>query len=290
MQTITEIHQLRQQIRAWRINGEKITFVPTMGNLHQGHSSLVEQARQHGTKVVVSIFINPMQFDNQEELAKYPRTITDDQTELESMGTDLLFLPSPEMIYPQGFTNTCFVKVPALAELFCGRSRPGHFTGVTTVVNKLFNLVQPDIAIFGEKDFQQLLLIRQMVTDLFINVEIIAAPTKREQSGLAMSSRNNYLNAYQREQQAPIIYQSLANTQYQLMAGERDFAALEAAAIECIENAGLTIDFFNIQNADDLSKADHTSTQVVILVAAYLGKARLIDNLICDLQDITANH
>lgn len=279
MQTITQIDKLRQQIHAWRMAGEKIAFVPTMGNLHCGHSSLVEQARNHGTKVVVSIFINPMQFDNQEDLAKYPRTIDDDKAVLESMDTDLLFLPTPDMIYPKGLANTSFVEVPALSELFCGHSRPGHFTGVTTVVNKLFNLVQPDVAIFGEKDFQQLLLIRHMVNDLFINVEIIGAPTKREKSGLAMSSRNNYLNAYQREQQAPIIYQVLTDTKAQIMAGNRDYQALEQSAIERINGAGLNSDFFNIQNGTDLSDADKDSTEIVILVAAFLDKARLIDNL-----------
>ena len=279
MQTITQIDQLRQQIHAWRMAGEKIAFVPTMGNLHRGHSSLVEQARSHGSKIVVSIFINPMQFDNQEDLARYPRTIDDDKAVLESMDTDLLFLPTPEMIYPKGLDNTTFVEVPALSELFCGHSRPGHFTGVTTVVNKLFNLVQPDVAIFGEKDFQQLLLIRHMVADLFINVEIIGAPTKREQSGLAMSSRNNYLNSYQREQQAPIIYQVLTDTKAQILSGNRDFDQLQHSAIERINGAGLSTDFFSIQNAQDLSDATRDSQDLVILVAAFLDKARLIDNL-----------
>lgn len=279
MQTITQIEKLRQQIHAWRMAGEKIAFVPTMGNLHCGHSSLVEQARNQGSKVVVSIFINPMQFDNQEDLARYPRTIDDDKAVLESMDTDLLFLPTPEMIYPKGLENTSFVEVPALSELFCGKSRPGHFTGVTTVVNKLFNLVQPDVAIFGEKDFQQLLLIRHMVKDLFINVEIIGAPTKREQSGLAMSSRNNYLNAYQREQQAPIIYQVLTDTRAQILAGNRNYQELERSAIERINGAGLKSEFFNIQNATDLSDANSETTEIVILIAAFLDKARLIDNL-----------
>ena len=279
MQTITQIDQLRQQIHAWRMAGETIAFVPTMGNLHRGHSSLVEQARKDGTKVVVSIFINPMQFDNQEDLAKYPRTVEDDKEVLQSMDTDLLFLPTPEMIYPKGLDDTTFVEVPALSELFCGHSRPGHFRGVTTVVNKLFNLVQPDIAIFGEKDFQQLLLIRHMVNDLFINVKIIGAPTKRERSGLAMSSRNNYLNSYQREQQAPIIYQVLTDTKAKILAGDRDFKELQRVAIERINGAGLNSDFFNIQNADDLTDATADSNNIVILVAAFLDKARLIDNL-----------
>lgn len=279
MKVIDQITKLRAQIYKWRMAGEKIAFVPTMGNLHDGHSSLISEARKHGSKVVVSIFINPMQFDNQEDLAKYPRTVEDDKKVLIDMDTDLLFLPSPQTIYPKGLDNTTFVEVPALSELFCGASRPGHFRGVTTVVNKLFNLVQPDIAIFGEKDFQQLLLIRHMVNDLFINVEIVGAPTKRESTGLAMSSRNNYLSTEQRQQQAPVIYQALTQTRDAIIAGNRDFTALEAQACELINQAGLKTDFFNIQNAEDLTDASKDDQNLVILAAAYLGKARLIDNL-----------
>jgi pantoate--beta-alanine ligase len=279
MQTISDITTLRAQIKQWRMAGEKIAFVPTMGNLHQGHSSLVEEAHKHATKVVVSIFINPMQFDNQEDLAIYPRTEEDDSNVLRAMKTDLLFLPTPKTIYPKGLRNQSFVEVPVLSELFCGNSRPGHFTGVTTVVNKLFNLVEPDIAIFGEKDFQQLLLIRHMVNDLFMNVQIIGAPTKREQSGLAMSSRNNYLSKHQREQQGPIIYQVLNDTRKQIEQGNKDFANLELTAAKCINDAGLDTDFFSIQSAENLTDASADDTQLVILVAAFLGKARLIDNM-----------
>jgi len=279
MKTVSDISALRSQIYQWRMAGEKIAFVPTMGNLHQGHSSLVEEARKQGSKVVVSIFINPMQFDNQEDLAKYPRTIDDDKQVLEQMDTDLLFLPTPDIIYPKGLENTSFVEVPALSDLFCGQSRPGHFRGVTTVVNKLFNLVQPDIAIFGEKDFQQLLLIRHMVNDLFINVQIVGAPTKREPSGLAMSSRNNYLTEHQRLNQAPVIYQALTLTKDAIKAGNSDFASLEKQAINHINEAGLNTDFFSIQNAEDLTDAQSGDTTLVILVAAFLDKARLIDNL-----------
>jgi pantoate--beta-alanine ligase len=284
MKTVSDIAELKVQIKQWRQAGQTIAFVPTMGNLHQGHSSLVEVAGKRADKVVVSIFINPMQFDNQEDLAIYPRTVEDDSNVLEAMNTDLLFLPTPQTIYPKGLENQTFVEVPLLSALFCGNSRPGHFRGVTTVVNKLFNLVEPDIAIFGEKDFQQLLLIRHMVKDLFMNVQVIGAPTKRDPSGLAMSSRNNYLTTRQREQQAPIIYQTLTQTCQQIKAGNKDFASLELAATKQINDAGLSTDFFSIQNADDLSDANVDDKKLVILVAAFLGKARLIDNMFFSLN------
>lgn len=284
MQTISAIADLKAQVKSWRMAGQTVAFVPTMGNLHDGHSSLVEEARKRADKVVVSIFINPMQFDNQEDLAIYPRTVEDDSNVLKALGTDLLFMPTPDMVYPKGLDNTTFVEVPMLSGLFCGNSRPGHFRGVTTVVNKLFNLVEPDMAIFGEKDFQQLLLIRHMVADLFMNIEIIGAPTKRESSGLAMSSRNNYLSKENREQKAPIIYQVLSDTRQAIVDGDKDFANLELAAAKRINAAGLNTDFFSIQNAANLSDAGADDTDLVILVAAFLGKARLIDNLFFNLD------
>ncbi|NQZ13180.1 MAG: pantoate--beta-alanine ligase [Algicola sp.] len=279
MKTVSTVSELKIQVRAWHQAGQSVAFVPTMGNLHDGHSSLVQEASKRADKVVVSIFINPMQFDNQEDLAIYPRTMEDDSNVLKAMNTDLLFLPTPDIMYPKGLDNTTFVEVPMLSGLFCGNSRPGHFRGVTTVVNKLLNLVEPDVAIFGEKDFQQLLLIRHMVADLFMNVEIVGAPTLREPSGLAMSSRNNYLSTEDREDKAPIIYQVLSETKAQIKAGDRDFANLELAAAKRIDEAGLNTDFFSIQNAANLSDAQSDDTDLVILVAAFLGKARLIDNL-----------
>ena len=194
-----------------------------------------------------------MQFDNQEDLAIYPRTVEDDVKVLETMNTDLLFLPTPDIIYPKGLDNQSFVEVPTLSDMFCGHSRPGHFRGVTTVVNKLFNLVEPDSAIFGEKDFQQLMIIRRMVEDLFMNVDVIGAPTKREDSGLAMSSRNNYLTDGQRAQ-ATVIYSTLCDIKQAIQAGNTDFAELTAKAIGQIDAAGLNTDFFSIQNADDLNR------------------------------------
>ncbi len=278
MQTVTEISTLRAQLKAWRMEGKRIAFVPTMGNLHQGHLSLFEEAKKRGDKVVVSIFVNPMQFDNANDLESYPRTIEQDSEKLKEMQTDLLFLPSRQTIYPKELDNQTFVEVPDLSDLFCGHSRPGHFRGVTTVVNKLFNLVEPDVAIFGQKDFQQLFLIRHMVTDLCMNVEIIGAPTKRETSGLAMSSRNGYLDAAQIKQ-ATVIYQALTAAKAKLLQGDKNFTAISQAATAQIVAAGLKEDFFHIQNADTLADAQPDDKNLVILVAAFLGKARLIDNL-----------
>jgi pantoate--beta-alanine ligase len=278
MQTISEIAQLRAQLKQWRMEGLRVAFVPTMGNLHQGHLSLFEEAKKRADKVVVSIFINPMQFDNANDLDAYPRTIEQDSIKLTEMQTDLLFLPRRQTIYPKELDNQAFVEVPQLSDQFCGSSRPGHFRGVTTVVNKLFNLVAPDVAIFGQKDFQQLFIIRHMVTDLCMSVEIIGAPTKREPSGLAMSSRNSYLNETQLGQ-ATAIYKVLMAAKAQLQLGNKDFAAIAAEATKSLVEAGLKEDFFHIQNADTLADARPEDKHLVLLVAAYLGKARLIDNV-----------
>lgn len=278
MQTVREIPELRAQLKQWRMAGERIAFVPTMGNLHQGHLSLFEEAKKRADKVVVSIFVNPMQFDNPDDLNAYPKTIEQDSIKLQEMQTDLLFLPSRETIYPKNLNNQTIVEVPDLSDQFCGDSRPGHFRGVTTVVNKLFNLVEPDVAIFGQKDYQQLFIIRHMVTDLCMNVEIIGAPTKREASGLAMSSRNGYLDSSQLIQ-ATVIYQALEEAKATLQQGNTDFAAVGKAATKRITDAGLGEDFFHIQNADTLADAQAGDKHLVILVAAYLGKARLIDNM-----------
>lgn len=279
MKVVSTISDLKEQVRQWRKAGQTIGFVPTMGNLHQGHASLVEKANALADKVVVSIFINPMQFDNQEDLAKYPRTVEDDCEVLRGMNTDMLFLPTPELIYPKGLDNQSFIEVPTLSDMFCGASRPGHFRGVTTVVSKLFNLVEPDLAVFGEKDFQQLLLIRRMVEDLFINVEVIGAPTKREDTGLAMSSRNNYLTEHQRNEQAPVIYRALCHIRDELLQANHHFTALEQSAGKMVDAEGLSTDFFSILNAETLNPAKAEDNKIVILAAAYLGKARLIDNL-----------
>ncbi|QTH72487.1 pantoate--beta-alanine ligase [Pseudoalteromonas xiamenensis] len=278
MQTISEIKSLRSQIKAWRQQGLSIAFVPTMGNLHQGHFSLVEKAKTLADKVVVSIFVNPMQFGQNEDLDKYPRTLVEDQKGLAELDTDLIFTPTVDVIYPNGLNAQTSVDVPTVSQGFCGASRPGHFVGVATIVTKLFNLVQPDFACFGEKDFQQLAVIRSMVKDLSIPVEIVGVATKREENGLAMSSRNGYLSDEEKET-ASVIYQTLTNTAQALEAGDRRFDTLEQQAKAAIEAKGLKIDYFGIAERDTLRNATSDDKHFVILVAAYLGSVRLIDNI-----------
>ncbi|WP_372859849.1 pantoate--beta-alanine ligase [Pseudoalteromonas sp.] len=278
MQSITEIKSLRSQIRAWRQAGLSVAFVPTMGNLHRGHFSLVEKAKTLADKVVVSIFVNPMQFGANEDLDSYPRTLDADKQGLADLETDILFIPSVETIYPNGLGTQSFVDVPGISMGYCGGSRPGHFKGVATIVTKLFNLVQPDYACFGEKDFQQLQVVKTMATDLSIPVEIIGVPTMREVSGLAMSSRNGYLSADEKHT-APALFNTLKHCAQQLKSGNKDFATLENEAKSALENAGLKPDYFSIAQRDTLKAATLEDTRFVILAAAFLGSVRLIDNL-----------
>ena len=278
MQSITEIKSLRSQIKAWRQAGLSIALVPTMGNLHQGHFSLVEKAKTLADKVVVSIFVNPMQFGANEDLDSYPRTLNEDKQGLAELGTDIVFTPSVETIYPNGLGEQSFVDVPGVSMGYCGGSRPGHFKGVATVVTKLFNLVQPDYACFGEKDFQQLQVVKTMATDLSIPVEIIGVPTMREVSGLAMSSRNGYLSTEER-QTAPVLFNTLKHCAQQLKNGNKDFATLESEAKSALEDAGLKPDYFSIAQRDTLKAATLEDTRFVILAAAFLGSVRLIDNI-----------
>ncbi len=278
MQSITEIKSLRSQIRAWRQAGLSVAFVPTMGNLHRGHFSLVEKAKTLADKVVVSIFVNPMQFGANEDLDSYPRTLDADKQGLADLETDILFIPSVETIYPNGLGAQSFVDVPGISMGYCGGSRPGHFKGVATIVTKLFNLVQPDYACFGEKDFQQLQVVKTMATDLSIPVEIIGVPTMREVSGLAMSSRNGYLSADEKHT-APALFNTLKHCAQQLKSGNKDFATLENEAKSALENAGLKPDYFSIAQRDTLKAATLEDTRFVILAAAFLGSVRLIDNL-----------
>ncbi|MES9993614.1 MAG: pantoate--beta-alanine ligase [Candidatus Thiodiazotropha sp.] len=278
METISEVASLRQCIRRWRRAGERIGFVPTMGNLHEGHLALVEAAKKRCDRCVVSIFVNPMQFGEGEDFASYPRTLEEDRHSLEVAATDLLFVPSAATIYPHGDQAQTRVEVPALSDILCGASRPGHFVGVATIVCKLFNYVQPDLALFGEKDYQQLMVIRQMVDDLAIPVEIIGMPTVREADGLAKSSRNGYLNPEQRKQ-APKLYETLRTTAGALMAGERDYAMLEAKGVEMLRSAGFEPDYYAIRRAKDLQLPTREEQDLVILAAAYMGTTRLIDNL-----------
>ena len=282
MQSITEIKSLRSQIKAWRQAGLSVALVPTMGNLHQGHFSLVEKAKNMADKVVVSIFVNPMQFGANEDLDSYPRTLVADKQGLAELGTDIVFTPSVATIYPNGLDAQSFVDVPGISMGYCGGSRPGHFRGVATVVTKLFNLVQPDYACFGEKDFQQLQVIKTMAHDLSIPVEIIGVATSREVSGLAMSSRNGYLSEAQKET-ATALFKTLNWAAEQLSAGQRDFAQICQQAEQRLQQAGLKTDYFEIAQRDTLKKATLNDSQLVILAAAFLGPVRLIDNLQVDI-------
>ncbi|WP_372770910.1 pantoate--beta-alanine ligase [Pseudoalteromonas sp.] len=278
MQTVSNVSQLRSKIKSWKQQGLTVAFVPTMGNLHAGHFSLVDKAKQIADKVVVSIFVNPMQFGKNEDLDKYPRTLVDDQNGLIEHGADLLFTPTVETIYPKGLEAQSYIDVPGVSEGHCGASRPGHFRGVATIVNKLFNLVQPDIACFGEKDFQQLAVIKTMVEDLSMPIEIIGVATKREDSGLAMSSRNGYLSDNEK-QQASALYQIMLNAENALKAGELSIAEITEKAHLAIVQNGFKLDYFNICNASTLQPATNDDTNLVILVAAFLASVRLIDNL-----------
>lgn len=282
MQSITEIKSLRSQIKAWRQAGLSVAFVPTMGNLHRGHFSLVEKAKTLADKVVVSIFVNPMQFGAHEDLDNYPRTLSEDKQGLAELGTDIVFTPSVSTIYPNGLGEQSFVDVPGVSLGYCGGSRPGHFKGVATVVTKLFNLVQPDYACFGEKDFQQLQVIKTMARDLSMPVEIIGVPTMREVSGLAMSSRNGYLSAEQKTT-ATALFKVLGQCAEQLKQGNKDFTSLKTHAKQSLEQAGLKPDYFEIAQRDTLKTATLDDNHFVILAAAFLGSVRLIDNMQVDI-------
>ncbi len=279
------IEALRTQLKAWRKAGETIAFVPTMGNLHAGHIALVKRAQALGTKVVVSIFVNPTQFDRKEDLAAYPRTLEADFDQLRTAATDLVFTPTPAMMYPNGGLATK-VEVPVISQLLEGASRPGHFTGVSTVVCKLFNLVQPDIAVFGEKDFQQLMLIRQMVRDLDMAIQIEGLATVREADGLAMSSRNGYLTTAERKI-APGFNLTLREVVDALHKGRQDYASLQDEAAKSLEMRGFRPDYVEIRRACDLQPAVSGDVDLVVLGSAWLGKARLIDNIPLRLKNLT---
>ena len=272
---------LRVVMRGYRSNGETTAFVPTLGNLHDGHLSLVRKAKEVADRVVVSIFVNPTQFDKAEDLAAYPRTTEADLALLKNENIDLVFLPSAEDMYPKG--SAARVEVDSISEILEGDSRPGHFSGVATIVAKLFNLVQPDISVFGEKDFQQLMLVKRMAADLDFGIEIIGAPTAREKSGLAMSSRNIYLSAEQRDEIAPRLYAQMQQVQERIKNGEQDYLVLQAESISTLNEQGFETDYFEVRNAVDLSVAETGIKELVILVSAWLGKARLIDNVIVSL-------
>ncbi|HAV8358024.1 pantoate--beta-alanine ligase [Escherichia coli] len=282
MLIIETLPLLRQQIRRLRMEDKRVALVPTMGNLHDGHMKLVDEAKARADVVVVSIFVNPMQFDRPEDLARYPRTLQEDCEKLNKRKVDLVFAPSVKEIYPNGTETHTYVDVPGLSTMLEGASRPGHFRGVSTIVSKLFNLVQPDIACFGEKDFQQLALIRKMVADMGFDIEIVGVPIMRAKDGLALSSRNGYLTAEQRKI-APGLYKVLSSIADKLQAGERDLDEIITIAGQELNEKGFRADDIQIRDADTLLEVSETSKRAVILVAAWLGDARLIDNKMVEL-------
>jgi pantoate--beta-alanine ligase len=278
MRTYSSNTQLQSALREHRQQGKSIGFVPTMGNLHEGHLDLVRKARDLCDVVVVSIFVNPLQFGPGEDLDAYPRTLAADKEKLFSEGTNILYNPGVDQIYPEGMDAQSRVTVPDLSETLCGSNRPGHFDGVTTVVSKLFNIVQPDMAVFGEKDFQQLSIVRKMVSDLYIPVKVIGVATHRDTDGLALSSRNGYLTDEER-QIAPVLHQTLISCREAIACGFDNFLQLESHARMKLLQAGFQPDYFEIRDACTLRAVTEDSEEIAILAAARLGKTRLIDNV-----------
>ncbi|ECB0723839.1 pantoate--beta-alanine ligase [Salmonella enterica subsp. enterica serovar Noya] len=277
MLIIETLPLLRQHIRRLRQEGKRVALVPTMGNLHDGHMKLVDEAKARADVVIVSIFVNPMQFDRPDDLVRYPRTLQEDCEKLNKRKVDYVFAPAVEEIYPQGLEGQTYVDVPGLSTMLEGASRPGHFHGVSTIVSKLFNLIQPDIACFGEKDFQQLALIRKMVADMSYDIEIVGVPIIRAKDGLALSSRNSYLTAEQRKI-APGLHNVMNSIAEKLIAGNRELQEIIAIAEQELNEKGFRADDIQIRDADTLQELTETSKRAVILAAAWLGQARLIDN------------
>jgi pantoate--beta-alanine ligase len=278
MKTVTTIAEIRNQLADWRERGERIAFVPTMGNLHAGHLQLLAKARHLAPRTVVSIFVNPLQFGPSEDYQSYPRSLEADSVQLAAEGLDVLFAPKVGEMYPDGTESMTRVEVPELSSILDGVTRPGHFTGVATVVTKLLNIVRPDVALFGEKDYQQLLVIRRVVADLCLPVEIVGVPTVREAGGLAMSSRNAYLSDTERAR-APLLYQTLLEVVERLQHGVDDFAALEAEAVARLRDSGFRPDYVSVRRAQDLAEPTLQDSELIVLGAAWLGKTRLIDNV-----------
>jgi pantoate--beta-alanine ligase len=273
--------ELRERVREWRRKGDHIALVPTMGNLHDGHLSLIDLAREHAERVIVSVFVNPTQFEPGGDFEKYPRTLATDKRKLKRANADLLFVPDVETMYPFGTTDATTVSVPKLRDDLCGAFRRGHFDGVTSVVSRLFGLVLPDVAVFGQKDYQQQLVIRRMVEDLHWPVKIVSGATVREADGLAYSSRNQYLTADERRI-APAFYDVLQKLGRDLQAGKREFGELEGRAMAILAEKGFSPDYVAIRRAVNLEAPDRDTDELVILAAARLGAARLIDNLVVD--------
>ncbi len=282
MNTVYSIKEIRDYVQRVKAEGKTVALVPTMGNLHDGHLSLVTRAQEQADVVIVSIYVNQLQFGPNEDYHSYPRTMAQDEGLLAEHNVDMVFAPTSHIIYPEGLDHHTVVKVDALDGIHCGKSRPSFFTGIATVVTKLFNIVQPDVAVFGEKDFQQLSIIRKMVTDLCLPVTIAGAPIARAESGLALSSRNGYLSQEEREQ-ATRLYKELEQAKTTIEAGNANFDIVQRDAIVHLADAGFQPDYFNIIRRSDLQPAGPEDKELVILAAAGLGKARLIDNIQIDL-------
>jgi pantoate--beta-alanine ligase len=279
---IDTTEELRALLAEWHPAGDRIALVPTMGNLHKGHLGQVALAKEHAERVIVSVFVNPTQFAPDEDYESYPRTLDKDALKLARAGADVLFAPAAELIYPNGIAHATAVTVPDLSAELEGVSRPGHFSGVTSVVCRLFNICHPNIAVFGQKDFQQYVILKRMVKDLHLPVQLIAGPTERDSNGLALSSRNSFLDKDQ-QIKAAVIYQALSAVVTMLEDGNRDFAALEHSAAEQITAAGLEPDYVSVRDAEDLSIPSEGSTHLVVLAAARCGTVRLIDNIVVEL-------
>ncbi len=279
MKVVHTKQELAEQIAEWRHNGDHVALVPTMGNIHAGHTALVQLAREHAERVVVSIFVNPTQFGEGEDFESYPRTLERDKRHLKKSPADLIFAPDVETVYPFGIDKATVVAVPGLTDEFCGASRPGHFDGVTSVVARLFAIVQPDVAIFGQKDYQQQLVIRHMTIDLSIPVQIITGETIRADDGLALSSRNSYLSDDERKT-APVLHETLEALGNELQNGKRNFKELERSARERLDGAGFDVEYVSIRRAENLEIPDRDCDEIVVLAAARLGPARLIDNIV----------
>ncbi len=277
MEQLHGVAEVRERVAQWRHEGHTIGLVPTMGNLHDGHLSLVREARRHCDRVVVSIFVNPTQFGPGEDFDAYPRTLDADAGRLREAGVEVLFAPTVEAMYPLG-ANRTWVDVDALGDYLCGADRPGHFRGVATVVSKLFNIVQPDVAVFGEKDFQQLAILRRMAAELLFPIRLIGAPTAREADGLAMSSRNGFLTETERAR-APLLQQHLQDARRAVEQGERDYRTLEKRITVSLAEHGFDVDYVTVANAATLAPAAAGDRELVIAAAARLGRPRLIDNL-----------
>lgn len=286
MHTFTTIQALQDHLQGNTNHQQRIALVPTMGNLHEGHLSLVKRAKALAEIVVVSIFVNPLQFGANEDLDTYPRTLAEDQEKLIAAGVDYLFAPTVEEIYPQGQSTQTQVCVPEVTAYFCGKSRPGHFDGVSTIVTKLFNIVQPDMAVFGEKDFQQLAVIRKMTADLCIPVEIIGVATHRAEDGLALSSRNQYLSVTERNT-APKLYSHLIACKDAILDTPKDYASIAENSRKSLESTGFKVDYFSVCDANTLAEPNSKTREIAILAAASLGNTRLIDNVYFSLNQQT---